>query len=110
MMKYGLIERSAELLRGKNAVIYGAGGAVGGAVAKAFAREGASVILAGRTTAPLESVAHMISKEGGSAEVARVDALVPKEIDNHLRDVVEKVGKIDISFNSISFDVEMESR
>ena len=36
------------LLEGRNAVIYGAGGAIGGAVARAFAREGASLHLAGR--------------------------------------------------------------
>ena len=36
------------LLQNKNAVIYGGGGAVGGAVAKAFAREGARLLLTGR--------------------------------------------------------------
>jgi NAD(P)-dependent dehydrogenase (short-subunit alcohol dehydrogenase family) len=36
------------LLQGKNAVIHGGGGAIGGAVARAFAREGARVHLAGR--------------------------------------------------------------
>jgi 3-oxoacyl-[acyl-carrier protein] reductase len=44
------------LLEGKNAVIYGGGGAIGGAVARAFAREGARVFLAGRTRASLETV------------------------------------------------------
>jgi 3-oxoacyl-[acyl-carrier protein] reductase len=44
------------LLEGKNAVIYGGGGAIGGAVAGAFAREGARVFLAGRTRASLETV------------------------------------------------------
>jgi 3-oxoacyl-[acyl-carrier protein] reductase len=37
------------LLENKNAVIYGSGGSIGGAVAKMFAREGARVFLAGRT-------------------------------------------------------------
>ena len=37
------------LLEGKNAVVYGGGGAIGGAVARAFAREGARVFLAGHT-------------------------------------------------------------
>ena len=42
------------LLKGKVAVVYGGGGAVGSAVAKAFAREGAKVFLAGRTRSTLE--------------------------------------------------------
>ena len=89
------------LLEDKNAVIYGAGGAVGGAVAQAFAREGAKVFLAGRTLAKLESVAGEINKAGGMAEVAQVDALNEKEVESHLNKVVGKVGKIDISFNAI---------
>jgi NADP-dependent 3-hydroxy acid dehydrogenase YdfG len=44
------------LLESKTAVINGAGGAIGGAVAHAFAREGAKVFLAGRTLAPLDAV------------------------------------------------------
>ena len=45
------------LLKNKNAVIYGGGGAIGGAVARVFAREGARVFLAGRTLQSLEEVA-----------------------------------------------------
>jgi NAD(P)-dependent dehydrogenase (short-subunit alcohol dehydrogenase family) len=45
------------LLKDKTAIIYGGGGAVGGAVAKAFAREGAHVFLAGRIAEKLERVA-----------------------------------------------------
>jgi len=63
------------LLESKNAVIYGAGGKVGGAVARAFAREGARVFLAGRIRQTLEAVAADIAAADGSAEVAEVDAL-----------------------------------
>ena len=63
------------LLRNKRAVIYGGGGAIGGAVARAFAREGARVFLAGRTLAKLEHVARDISSAGGKAAIAEVDAL-----------------------------------
>jgi 3-oxoacyl-[acyl-carrier protein] reductase len=64
------------LLENKNAVIYGAGGAIGGAVARAFARERAHVFLAGRTLGKVEAVAEEIrSVVGGMAETARVDAL-----------------------------------
>ena len=45
------------LLKNKNAVIYGGGGAIGGAVARVFARKGARVFLAGRTLQSLEEVA-----------------------------------------------------
>ena len=58
------------LLEHKNAIIYGGGGSIGGAVARTFAREGARIFLAGRTREPLEAVADEITKSGGSAEVA----------------------------------------
>jgi 3-oxoacyl-[acyl-carrier protein] reductase len=51
------MERISMLLENKNAVIYGAGGSIGSAVASAFAREGARVFLAGRTLESLEEVA-----------------------------------------------------
>ena len=63
------------LLQNKNALIYGRGGSIGGAVARAFAREGARVFLAGRTPAKLEAVADQIRAAGGRAETAEVDAL-----------------------------------
>ena len=56
-----------KLLGGKVAVIYGAAGGVGTAVAKAFAREGAAVFLAGRTENSLNPVAKEISSEIGRA-------------------------------------------
>jgi len=63
------------LLENKIAVIYGAGGAVGSAVAKAFAREGAKVFLTGRNLKPVDAVASEIVVAGGRAESAKVDAL-----------------------------------
>lgn len=79
------------MLEEKVAVIYGAGGQIGGAVARAFAREGATVFLAGRTQSTLEEVAEDISSDGGDAETAVVDA------------VVEEAGRLDVSFNVISY-------
>ena len=96
------------LLEGKNAVIYGAGGAIGGAVARAFAREGARVFLAGRTVATLDDVAEEIRSAGGLAEAAQVDALDERAVEEHADDVVEKAGSIDVSFNAISIrDVQL---
>jgi NAD(P)-dependent dehydrogenase (short-subunit alcohol dehydrogenase family) len=90
------------LLDNKNAVIYGAGGSIGGAVAKEFAREGARVFLAGRTRDPLEAVAADISSVGGSAEVAVLDALEEKAVDEHARAIASEAGSIDVSFNLIT--------
>ena len=73
------------LLENKNAVIYGAGGAIGGAVARAFAREGAAVFLAGRTLAKLDAVACDISTAGGTAKTAQVDALNKQSVGAQLQ-------------------------
>ncbi len=90
------------LLKDKNAVIYGAGGSIGGAVAKEFAREGARVFLAGRTRDPLEAVAAGISSAGGSAEVAVLDALDEEAVDERARAMASEAGSIDVSFNLIT--------
>jgi NAD(P)-dependent dehydrogenase (short-subunit alcohol dehydrogenase family) len=90
------------LLENKNAVIYGGGGSVGSAVARAFGREGARVFLAGRTLATLEPVAEGISASGGLAEAAVVDALDEEAVDRHADAVAEKAEGIDVSFNAIS--------
>ena len=90
------------LLEGKNAVIYGAGGTIGGAVARAFAREGASLFLAGRTVGMLEGVSGEIRAAGGAAEVAAVDALDERSVDEHGDEVAARAGRIDVSFNLIT--------
>jgi 3-oxoacyl-[acyl-carrier protein] reductase len=90
------------LLEGKNAVIYGGGGAIGGAVAETFAREGAQVFLAGRTSHKLETVAERIRTAGGTAQIAQLDALDEHAVDQHADDVAATAGRIDISFNLIS--------
>jgi NAD(P)-dependent dehydrogenase (short-subunit alcohol dehydrogenase family) len=89
------------LLENKNAVIYGGGGAVGGALARAFAREGARVFLAGRTLASLEAVADEISVAGGQIETAQVDALDEQAVEQHADAVVKSGGSIDIVINTI---------
>jgi NAD(P)-dependent dehydrogenase (short-subunit alcohol dehydrogenase family) len=89
------------LLENKTAVIYGAGGAIGGAVARAFAREGATLFLAGRHLAPVDVVAADVVAAGGSATTAQVDALDEQAIDGHLQSVVDAAGRVDIAFNAI---------
>jgi 3-oxoacyl-[acyl-carrier protein] reductase len=90
------------LLEQKNAVIYGGGGSIGGAVARAFAREGARVFLAGRTLTKLEEVADEIRSAGGAVETAEVDALDEKSVDEHADAVAATAGGLDVSFNLIS--------
>jgi NAD(P)-dependent dehydrogenase (short-subunit alcohol dehydrogenase family) len=89
------------VLKDKVAVIYGAGGAIGGAVARAFAHEGARLFLTGRLRAPVETVAEDIVSAGGSAEAAEVDALDEQAVDKHLESVIDKAGRVDISFNAV---------
>jgi NAD(P)-dependent dehydrogenase (short-subunit alcohol dehydrogenase family) len=90
------------LLDNKNAVIYGGGGSIGGAVARTFAREGARVFLAGRTLKSLEAVAADIIAAGGSAEVAEVDALDEQAVNEHAQRVVAQAGSLDVSFNLVT--------
>lgn len=89
------------LLETKNAVIYGGGGAIGGAVARALAREGAKVFLAGRTLAKLERVACEIKSAGGQAESAVVDALDEAAVNQHADAVAAKAGRIDVALNAV---------
>jgi NAD(P)-dependent dehydrogenase (short-subunit alcohol dehydrogenase family) len=94
------------LLDGKTAVVYGAAGSVGGAVARAFAGEGARVFLAGRTRETLDEVAEEIRAGGGSASTAVVDALDAKAVDEHADAVAAEAGGLDISLNAITHPSE----
>jgi 3-oxoacyl-[acyl-carrier protein] reductase len=92
------------LLTNKHAVIYGAAGSIGGAVSHAFAREGATVFVTGRTIEKLEKLVNEINSAGGKAVAAVVDAMNVEEVNNHLDEVVNQAGKIDISFNVIEIE------
>jgi NAD(P)-dependent dehydrogenase (short-subunit alcohol dehydrogenase family) len=89
------------MLKDKVAVIYGAGGAIGGAVARAFASEGGKLFLTGRLRTPVAAVAKDIVSAGGSAEATEVDALDEQAVDKHLQSVIDKAGRVDISFNAV---------
>jgi NAD(P)-dependent dehydrogenase (short-subunit alcohol dehydrogenase family) len=92
------------LLDGKIAVVYGAAGPVGTAVARAYAREGAVVHLAGRTPATLDPLADAIRLDGGTAYAAPVDVLDQAAMEQHVAEIVETSGSIDICFNATSND------
>jgi NAD(P)-dependent dehydrogenase (short-subunit alcohol dehydrogenase family) len=89
------------LLKDKIAVVYGAGGGVGSAIARKFALEGAHIYLVGRRQESVKNVAAEISKSGGIAKAEQLDALDEKAIETHLDSVIAEEGKIDISFNAV---------
>lgn len=89
------------ILKNKNAIIYGATGAIGRSVASAFAKEGARVFITGRSLSKLERLADEISRKAGEVHVAIADALNEKDIRHHLNEVSEKFGNINISFNAM---------
>jgi NAD(P)-dependent dehydrogenase (short-subunit alcohol dehydrogenase family) len=89
------------MLKNKVAVIYGAGGAIGGAVARRFASEGATLFLTGHELASVETVAKDIVSAGGNADAAEVDALNEQAVDRHLESVINKAGRVDVSFNAV---------
>ncbi|WP_394891303.1 SDR family NAD(P)-dependent oxidoreductase [Mesorhizobium sp. AaZ16] len=91
------------LLRGQTAIVYGGSGAIGGAAAGAFAREGAKVFLVGRTLQKLEASAQEILRRGGAAEFAVVDVLDKRAVEHHAESVARETGGIDIALNAVGF-------
>lgn len=88
-------------LENKTAVVYGASGAIGQAVAHAFASEGAKVFVTGRNREAVQAVAKDIVAKGGIASAGVVDALDEKAVDEHLNGVINREGRLDISFNAM---------
>ncbi|SHN06123.1 SDR family NAD(P)-dependent oxidoreductase [Actinacidiphila paucisporea] len=93
---------SGPLLADRTAVIYGGGGAIGGAVARVFAREGARVFIAGRTQAKLDAVARDLAAAGGEVETAQVDVLDQQAVQEHADAVAATAGGIDVALNAVS--------
>jgi len=90
------------LLHNKTAIIYGAAGAIGSAVTRAYAREGATVHLAGRTAGTLERIVGSLRDAGATAHVATVDVLDPRAVERHAANVIKESGSLDICFNATS--------
>lgn len=94
----------AQLLRSQVAVVHGGGGAIGGAIARVFGREGACVCVTGRTSARLEAVVADIVATGGKAEAAVLDLLQARDVTAHACAVAERHGRLDIVVNAIGVD------
>ena len=84
------------ILEGKHAVVFGAGGSIGAAVAKEFAAEGAQVFLSGRSRSQVESVANEIVGAGGCAQVDQLDALDDGAVTDYMKGISERAGTIAI--------------
>jgi 3-oxoacyl-[acyl-carrier protein] reductase len=89
------------LLRDTTAIVYGGGGSLGGAVARALAAAGATVFVTGRKLDRLQGVAAEIAAAGGKAEAAVVDALDANAVNGFVAGVVRKTTTLGISFNAI---------
>jgi NAD(P)-dependent dehydrogenase (short-subunit alcohol dehydrogenase family) len=92
------------LLETKTAIVYGASGAIGSAVARAYALAGARVHLVGRTSTPLEAVADTIRDAGGVAHASALDVLDQVAVQRHANEIVEAEGGIEVCFNATSND------
>ena len=87
---------STSILGGKHAVVFGAGGSIGSAVAREFAAEGAEVFLSGRRKSSVEVVAKEIVAKGGRAHPAAIDSLDDAAVNQYVDGIVKQTGKIDI--------------
>jgi 3-oxoacyl-[acyl-carrier protein] reductase len=93
---------NSKILEGKRAVVFGAGGSVGAAVAKEFAAEGAEVYLSGRNKASVDEVKAAIESAGGKAAASVLDALDDGAVARYVEQVASKAGGIDIEFNAVA--------
>jgi NAD(P)-dependent dehydrogenase (short-subunit alcohol dehydrogenase family) len=96
-----LEDSMSKLLEGKKAVVFGAGGSIGSAVAAELAAEGAEVFLSGRAPANVEKVAQQIRAAGGQAHAKVVDALDERAVDEYISGIIGSAGRIDVVFNAM---------
>jgi NADP-dependent 3-hydroxy acid dehydrogenase YdfG len=92
---------NSAILSGKRAVVFGAGGSIGAAVANEFAAEGAEVSLSGRTEASVDTVAKRIAADGGHAHAAQIDAADGTAVEAYVEAVANDAGGVDIVFSAV---------
>lgn len=90
-------------LKGKVAIITGAGSGIGKASALLFSREGASVVVADLNEEAGSAVVKEINKEGGKAMLVKTDVTNTASIQKMVKTTVDKYGKIDIVFNNVGY-------
>ncbi len=89
-----------ESLKGKKALITGAGKGIGRAIALALATEGVDVALMGRTASTLEEVAAEVRKLGVQAAVATANVGNLEEVENAIASLTSELGTVDILINN----------
>jgi NAD(P)-dependent dehydrogenase (short-subunit alcohol dehydrogenase family) len=87
-------------LDGKIALVTGSSRSIGKAIAIAFAKEGASLVLAARTVAGLNATARTIKACGSAVEVVPTDLRIEQQIDNLFKRTMERFGRLDILVNN----------
>jgi NAD(P)-dependent dehydrogenase (short-subunit alcohol dehydrogenase family) len=100
-MKTAIKNQPQSRLEGKVAVMFGAGGQVGTAVARELAAQGARLFLSGRTASRVRAAADAISAAGQTTAAVELDALDEEAVNRHVDEVVETAGRIDIVFNAM---------
>jgi 3-oxoacyl-[acyl-carrier protein] reductase len=87
-------------LKGKVALVTGAGRGIGKSVALALAGEGASVVLAARTPAELESVRREAEARGVRAVAVPTDLTDDRQVESLFRTVDREFGQLDVLVNN----------
>lgn len=91
---------SGKRLEGKVAIVTGAGQGIGEGIARGYARQGAKVIITGRTMSKLEDVAGRIRDEGG--EVLPLEALAGNRAhaEKTVGEAISRWGRVDVLVNN----------
>lgn len=87
-------------LKDRVALVTGAAGGLGSAIAKRFAAEGASVLCTDQNPAGAEALAAAIAEDGGTASAYGADVSKPAECDAQVRETIGRYGRIDIAVNN----------
>lgn len=90
----------ANRLDGKVALITGGGTGIGRDIAVIFAREGAKVVVTGRTVATLENTVSKIKAQGGAAIYVQGDVSQAPSVEKMVNETVAKYGKLNILVNN----------
>ncbi|MGA4848731.1 SDR family NAD(P)-dependent oxidoreductase [Streptomyces sp. G5(2025)] len=85
---------------GRTALVTGGGSGLGRAIARAFAAEGANVVVAGRTEAPLKETVALIEATGGTALAVTADVSRSADITALLTATVDRFGSLDVAVNN----------
>src|SRR5580692_1499415 len=94
------MNKSTKQLAGRVAIVTGAGQGIGEAIAVAYAREGAKVIITGRTESKLQDVAGRIKAAGGDVHSFVALAGIRQDAKKVVADAISTWGRIDVVVNN----------